>query len=87
MRLGKNSLKKIIMVFIIACLGAYVAWDVSVRIVNRFRLQGYKMAVVEMIMKAENENCEPFSVFAEEKRVNLINIACFQNMGDIEDSE
>lgn len=38
--------------------------------------KGYTDAVNDLITSAENESCEVFSVYNDDKEVNLINIDC-----------
>ncbi len=78
MDIKKIDVKKALVTILIVFLAGYVFWDISLRIVSHFRLQGYSLAVSEMVRQAKNEECEPFSIFAGEEQVNLINIDCLQ---------
>lgn len=37
---------------------------------------GRRMAIEQVIEQAQNPNCQPFSVFADEKQTQLINVGC-----------
>lgn len=77
-------LKKIVITIFVIFIGIYVIFDVAQRIIGRFQLQGYEIAVGEMIM--HSGTCEPFSLFWQDEdgrrqEVNLINIECLQEVG------
>lgn len=78
MNFAKINIKKLLLVFLAVLLVSYVLWDVSLKAVNHFRLQGYAIAVNEMIRQAENPECRPFDIRSGEKQIFLINIACLQ---------
>ena len=42
-------------------------------------LEGYSMAINELIVSAENESCEPFSVYVGDKTIRLINVDCLMS--------
>ncbi len=83
MDIKKINVKKVLVTVLIVFLAGYVFWDISLRIMNHFRLQGYSVAVSEMMRQAKNENCEPFSIFAGEEQVHLINIDCLQQQAEM----
>ncbi len=82
MNIKKYPLKKTIITILIIFIVSYVVWDVSLKIINYFRMQGYEYALMEIIIQSKNENCEPFSVFRGEERINLINTDCLQNLSE-----
>ncbi len=81
---NKGQVKKILLILFIILLSSYVLWDMSLRVVNYFRMQGYEIAVMEMVRQAENEECAPFSIFTGEKNISLINISCLQEGEDVQ---
>ena len=83
MKLEKNRIKKISIIIFVAILSLYFIWDISVETVNRFRFQGYELAVMQIVDQAENEDCLPFNVFMGNREVDLINMECLQ-MDDAE---
>ncbi len=87
MDIKRIDVKKVLMTVLIVVLAGYVFWDISLRIVNHFQLQGYTVAVNEMMRQAKNENCEPFSIFAGEDEVHLINIDCLQQQTEMGEPE
>ncbi len=40
--------------------------------------QGRSATVSQLIQQAEDETCQPFTVYNEDKNVQLINVACLQ---------
>ncbi len=78
MKIKKDQIKKVIIITFIAFLSLYFLRDILLKAADRFRLQGYEYAIMEMVRQAENENCIPFNVFAGDKQINLINIECLQ---------
>lgn len=40
--------------------------------------QGREATIAQLIQQAEDKNCQPFSVYAAEKEVQLINITCLK---------
>ncbi len=87
MDISKIDTKKVIVTTLVIVLAGYVLWDISLRVVGNFRLQGYAIAVNEMVRQAKNENCEPFSLFTEEEQVHLINIECLQQEAEMGEPE
>lgn len=94
MKLKNLNFKKITLVLVIVLLSSYVLWDISGRLANTFRMQGYQAAVNEMIEQADNEECEPFNIFSDDKEVDLVNVECLEqessesmDMTSQEDSE
>ncbi len=82
---NKLQIKKILLILFVILLSSYVLWDISLRVVSYFRMQGYEIAVMEMARQAENEECAPFSVFTGEKNISLINISCLQEANDMQE--
>jgi len=83
MKFIKNiDIKKALFTLLIILLSGYVLWDISLRLVNNFRMQGYEIAVMEMARQAQNEECHPFELFVEEESIGLINIDCLQEEQD-----
>ena len=82
MKIEKNQIKKITLIILIAFFSLYFLWDISVKAVDGFRSQGYRLAVTQMMNEAENEDCLPFNIFMDDKEVNLINVECLQATND-----
>ena len=78
MNIQKYPIKKILIIIFAVLIIAYVIWDISVKLVNYLRLQGYEIAIMEMVREAENKECAPFGIFVEDKTINLINIDCLE---------
>ncbi len=86
MNIRKDQVKKIVIITFIALISFYVIWDISLKVTNRFRLQGYEHAIMEVVRQAENEDCNYFNIFTGEKEINLINVDCLQMINEGEDS-
>lgn len=84
MNLKNIPWKKVLTIFYITLISAYILWDLGNRTVNLFRSQGYERAVFDLINQAENENCSPFTIIMENKRIELVNVNCLQNETSIE---
>ncbi len=85
MKIKKINIKKALIVLLFVGLTSYVFYDVSLKLINNFRLQGYSVAVAELVEQAKNEECYPFNIFFGEEEIGLINIACLQQQdGDME---
>jgi hypothetical protein len=79
MKFNKELAKKILIWTFAVLICGYVAWDVSLKVVNYFRMQGYEYAIVEIVNQAENEDCGYFPIFIGDKEINLINVECLQS--------
>jgi hypothetical protein len=80
----KINIKKVLVYIIILFLTGYFLYDVSIKRINDFRLQGYQIAVQELAKQAENEGCYPFEIFLGEKTIELININCLKSQEEEE---
>lgn len=78
MNFAKINIKKLLLFLLIALLAGYVLRDVYLRTVSNFQLQGYAIAVNELVEQAENRECLPFNIFFGEKKITLINVDCLQ---------
>ncbi len=78
MKFNKEVAKKILIWAFAILVCSYVAWDVSLKVVDYFRAQGYEYAIMEVVRQAENENCGYFPIFVGDKEINLINVDCLQ---------
>ncbi|MEK7519362.1 MAG: hypothetical protein AAB565_01045 [Patescibacteria group bacterium] len=78
-----NKQKVLIIFLIILLLVAlsYISWQNWIKIRNSIFLSGYSSAIQALITTAENEKCETFPVFLDEKTVNLINVKCLKVLG------
>jgi hypothetical protein len=78
----KIQYKKILMNLFIALISFYALWNLCLTVFNRFWLQGYNTAILQIIEQAENDECAPFSVFNQEKTINLINVDCLEQLSE-----
>jgi predicted secreted protein len=78
----KIQYKKILMNLFIALVSFYALWNLCINTFNHFWRQGYNSAVLQTIEQAENQECAPFSVFTQEKTINLINIDCLDQLSE-----
>ena len=84
MKIEKNQVKKIIVIILIVFFSLYFLRDISVKAANSFRLQGYELAVMQIIDQAENEDCLPFNIFMNNKEISLMNTECLQMTDSVE---
>lgn len=75
-KMNKQKILIISLIIIVLALATYFVIDMFGKYKNSVLLQGYSVAVQELMTSAENENCEPFSVYFENKTINLINVDC-----------
>jgi len=54
----------------------YMGWQLIANSRVNLFWQGYGTAVEDLIERAEDEACEPFPVFMEDRQVYLINVSC-----------
>lgn len=77
----KNILTHVFLLgYLIFSLGyiGYDTWsDFQIRYVEKVRTESYNAAVVQLITEAEK--CKPFSIFAGEKKIELVNTGCEKN--------
>lgn len=78
--MDKQKILIIILTLVIIAFSAYTAKNVfdsyTKSIFDMSYFKGYTDAVNDLITSAENESCEVFSVYNDDKEVNLINIDC-----------
>ena len=88
-KMEKQKILIIVLIIIVIGLSSYFAVDLFGKYKNDVMLQGYSLAIGELMTSAENENCEPFSVYYDNKTINLINVSCLQQTGteDVEAEE
>jgi hypothetical protein len=72
----KQKILIVILLAIVIVLVSYFSVGLFAKYKNNIRFEGYSIAIKELIKSAENEKCEPFSVFLDDKIVNLINVDC-----------
>ncbi len=84
-----NKQKAIIisLVVLLALSISYVGWDLFERYRNALVFQGYEIALRELVTQAEREECEPVSIFYDEKEVHLINIKCLEQPPSVMEEE
>ncbi|MBU3965303.1 hypothetical protein KJ695_01095 [Patescibacteria group bacterium] len=60
----------------------YIPWDFWKHFKNEQLTQAYQMGkadtINQAIKQAENEKCEPFSIYSDEKQIQLINVKCLK---------
>lgn len=74
---------------------AYIAFDIwddfkkeqlSIAFQSGYQ-QGVSDAVSQALSQAENEKCEPFSIYNKEKRADVINTACLKQANSPENGD
>ena len=77
-----NKIKIIIGVLLVWFIVSifFLVWFFSAQTKENIFLQGYVAAINDLIIQAENEQCLPFPIFIEDRRVELINIQCLQQV-------
>ncbi len=82
--MNKQKLINISLIVMLVLSFSYVVYDVSMGVRNNLIYSGYEIAIHELISQAENERCEPFSIFYEDKNINLVNVDCLQQQAATE---
>ena len=77
--MNKQKILIISLIVLLVIFLSYFIYDMLNKQRNILLLEGYTMAVNELISSAENESCDIFSVYAGEKSVNLINVDCLSS--------
>lgn len=58
----------------------YILWTlwngIKFQLIQRSFDQGRVATIEQFIKEAENPSCQPFSVFTEEKSIQVVNVAC-----------
>lgn len=85
MKMEKQKLLIIILVVLVVALASYFAYDFFDNYKREMTLQGYYVAIEEVMNSAKNEKCEPFSVYYGEETINLINMDCLDQQGQQEE--
>lgn len=71
----------LLLIYMIASL-VYIGWtgweNFKIRYIQQSFEQGRQATIEQLITQAENEECQPFSVYTEQKEIQLINTACLQ---------
>jgi hypothetical protein len=81
----KINIKKTLIILLFIALTGYVFYDISLKMVSNFRLQGYSIAIRDLATQAKNEECYPFTVFLGEEEISLINVSCLQQNAETEE--
>ena len=71
----------VIAIYVALSLGyiLFTEWrDYQANSLQQSFLEGRTFTIQQIIQQAENENCQPFFIFSDEKRVNLVNLDCLQ---------
>jgi hypothetical protein len=82
-KVGKSKVKRVLMIVVVILLSVYFVWDISLKLVNVFRSQGYQLALVDISRQASNEECLPLNITTEQGQISLINISCLQEQKEI----
>lgn len=76
---SKTALKLAIILWLVFSIG-YMCWDIwsdfKIKSINQAYQTGRTDTVSQLITQAENKECQPFSVFSDQKQIQLINTAC-----------
>ena len=81
--LDKRKVLKVSLILAFILLFSYFAWDMSLKVRNSFLFQGYGIAISELMVAAEDPQCQPFPVLVNEKTVYLIIIECLNQPQDV----
>jgi hypothetical protein len=73
-----SSLLGLYILFSIAYIGLDFYNDFKQNYIDASYNQGRRATVEQVITQAEQSQCQPFSVFLDEKKVQLYNAACLQ---------
>lgn len=78
--MNKQKILIIVLIIIVIAFSIYTAKNIFTSYAqSTFDVgynKGYVDAVNEVIKSGEKESCEPFSVYNNEKEINLINVDC-----------
>ena len=82
MEITKKTISMLLAVLWIIFSAVYIAWDRWNHFKNEKLAQAYQLGktdtVNQAIKQAENEKCEPFSIYNNDKQAQLINIKCLK---------
>lgn len=86
MKIGKKAIGIVAAAIWILFSIAYIANDVWMDFqnerINAALRSGYDQGVADTVSQAmtqaENEKCDPFSIYNKEKKVDVINVACLK---------
>ena len=74
--------KKIIVTVWIVISVLYIWFDLYNRVVFRMYNNWYESAINSIIEQAGNKDCKSFTVYNEKNKVELVNIACIQQVNN-----
>lgn len=76
MKFNKKNIVTWTLVVWFVLSASYISWGVSKNMSDSIFLKGYVSAVSDIMNRAEDQQCAPFPIFLEERKVDLINIQC-----------
>lgn len=78
--------KKIALVFWVTLSTLYIAYDIFDNFKNvvlqNVYTSGQTDTIAKLIEQASNKECKPFSVYIRDNKVDLVNVACLQQLPD-----
>jgi len=77
-RASKQKILIICLIVLLLLAFSYISWQLLIRVRNAVFLQGYTLAIEQIITEAEKEGCQPFPIFSEEKVIHLMNTECLE---------
>lgn len=90
MKVTKQTLGIILLILWSIFSAAYIVWNTWNQFKNGQIVQAYNAgkadAINEAMKQAQNEKCEPFSIWSGNNQVQLINVACLKQVGDATDT-
>lgn len=78
-KMEKQKLLIIVLIVLVLALSSYFAFDFFGKYKQKLVFQGYYIAIDEVMNSANNENCEPFSVYYGNDTINLVKLDCLEN--------
>ena len=82
MEITKKNIGQIVLgVYIVGSLGyiGYSQWtNFKAQYADQAFQSGQADAVAQLINQAENPGCQPFTVYNQQKKVELVNVTCLQ---------
>ena len=75
--ISKNIGKIVLYVWVILSV-VYIGYNFWQKMVNNYYLAGKVDTINSLIKEAEKPECQPFSVYTNDKQIQLINVACLK---------
>jgi hypothetical protein len=77
-KITKQNIAVTALIVLLILSVSYVARDVAIKHQNTVLLQGYQLAVKNLVIQAKNDECQPVPLFFNDEEVTVINIECLQ---------